>query len=88
MPIIKSAIKRLRQNEKRRQRNLVRKNAMKNAIKEYKKMLEAGDVKGATESLPKVQKAIDKAAKHKVIEKNTASRRKSWCANALAKAGK
>lgn len=88
MPIIKSAIKRLRQSEKRRIRNNVRKNRMKVLFKAFFKDIESGNVKEAETNLPKVYKAIDKAAKKGIIPKNTASRRKSRVARALASASK
>jgi len=75
MPIIKSAIKRVRQSETRRKRNLVTKNTYKDLSKEFVKLVEAGDKKAAAALFPKVQKAIAMAAKKNVLQKNTAGRR-------------
>lgn len=71
MPNIKSAEKRLRQNVKRRLRNMAVKSAMKTAIKK------AISAKGADAALKEAISAIDRAAAKGVIHKNTAARKKS-----------
>ena len=75
--ITKSAQKAYRQNLRRHAKNLQRKKVLQNIIKKYKKLVQAGDVKSATNELPKVYKTIDKAAKINLIKKNKASRLKS-----------
>lgn len=50
---------------------------MQKVIKEYKKLVAAKKAKEAEKLIPKLQKAIDKAAKGGTIKKNTAARRKS-----------
>ncbi len=75
--ITKSAQKAYRQNILRRTRNLQRKKALKNAIKKYRKLVQAGDLKSAQNELPKVYKILDKTAKVNLIKKNKASRLKS-----------
>ena len=77
MPNIKSAEKRLRQDEKKQYRNLQRKKEMRNLLKEVKVLVSDKKQKEALEMLPKIYKAIDKAAKNNVLKKNTASRKKS-----------
>lgn len=77
MPITRSAKKALRQNIKRRERNLVKKEAYKKAIKEYKKLLANNKIEEAKQKLNLVYKALDKASKTNVIHKNKASRLKS-----------
>jgi len=77
MPITKSAKKALRQSLRRRERNLKRKEAFKQAVKEIKKLVAAGKIKEAESLVPKAYQALDKAAKTGVIKKNAASRRKS-----------
>ncbi|MBI4094740.1 MAG: 30S ribosomal protein S20 [Candidatus Liptonbacteria bacterium] len=77
MPIIQSAKKALRQNIRRRTRNLLKKEAYKDAIKRYKKFLEAKKIDEARVALAKVYKALDKATKTNVIKKNKTSRLKS-----------
>ena len=77
MPITKSAKKTLRQSVKRRKGNLVYKKKIKNLLKEVKGLISQKKTKEAKELLPQVYKILDKAAKVKVIKKNTASRRKA-----------
>ncbi|MDP2705786.1 MAG: 30S ribosomal protein S20 [bacterium] len=84
MPQIESAKKALRQNIKRRQRNIVRHQAMKDVIKEYKKLVAGGKKAEAEKSLSKVFQNLDKMAKVKFIKKNKASRLKSRLAKKLA----
>ena len=76
-PITKSAKKALRQNKKRRVRNIRRKNAFKDIIKNIQKLVLENKKKEAEKLLPKAYKALDKAAKTGVIKKNTADRKKS-----------
>jgi len=77
MPITRSAKKALRQNIKRRKRNLIYKKKMKGLIKEVRKLALEKKVEEAKKLLPQIYKALDKAAKTRVIKKNTASRKKS-----------
>lgn len=77
MPVTKSAKKALRQNKKRRARNIRRKQAFKDIIKDIRKLALENKKKEAEKLLPKAYKAIDKAAKTGVIKKNAASRKKS-----------
>lgn len=72
MPIIKSAIKKQRQDIERTQRNKRYEHAFKKALRDVKK--------GTAKSLTDVYSAIDKAAKKNVIHKNRASRLKSLAA--------
>jgi len=76
MPITQSAKKALRQGETRRAKNIKRKKALKDIIKEYKK-LSVSKKEEAKKMLPQVFKALDKAAKINLIKKNKASRLKS-----------
>lgn len=77
MPITASAKKALKQSLTRKARNLRRKNAYKNALKELKKLTAAGKKDEAKKLLPGVYKSLDKAAKTNVISKNKAARLKS-----------
>lgn len=85
MPITSSAKKAHRQSLRRRKFNVVRKGQAMDATKAFKKLVAAGDKKGALALMPKVQKALDKAVKGKTINKNTASRRKSRLSKMLKK---
>lgn len=80
MAITSSAKKAFRASEKKRVFNLRRKRAMTSTIKEAKKVM-------TNESLADAYQAIDKALKRGIIKKNTAARKKSRLAKALA-AGK
>ena len=80
MPIIKSAVKRMRQTAKRRERNVGIKKDIKTAVKAFVATPSA-------ETLSKAQSELDKAVKKGLIKKNTASRRKSALAVAAKKAG-
>jgi small subunit ribosomal protein S20 len=77
MAITKSAKKALRQNLKRRKRNLIYKNKIKNLTKKIKSFISQNKIDEAKNMLPQLYKAIDKAAKIKLIKKNTAARKKS-----------
>ena len=56
---------------------MVRKEAYKNVVKNIRKLARAGNIEDAKHLIPKAYKALDKAAKTKVIEKNKANRLKS-----------
>jgi len=83
MPITKSAKKALRQNKRRRQRNLKTTNKFKEAIRQYKKAIKTKNLEEAKKLLSLVYKTLDKAAKTNVIKKNKASRLKSRLAQKL-----
>ncbi len=85
MPITKSAKKALRSAKRKKVNNDKRKSALKEAVKQYKKLV--ADKKGdeAAKFAPKLQQAIDKAAKVGLIKKNTAARKKSRLAKKLGK---
>lgn len=77
MPITKSAKKALRQNQKRKARNLVYKKKMKDLIKKVRTLVLEKKIEQAKKLLPQVYKILDKTAKVGIIKKNTASRKKS-----------
>jgi len=77
MPITKSAKKALRVSDRKRVFNLRRKKNIENAVYEFKKLIKEKKITDAEKVLPKVYKALDKAAKENTINKNTASRKKS-----------
>lgn len=86
MPITKSAIKRMRQNVKRRRRNLHIKTAMKDEIKSLRAAIAEGNKKLVAERLSAAQSKLDKAAKTGIIHANKAARAKSQLVK-LAKGG-
>ena len=77
MPITKSAKKALRQSKRKQAQNIKRKGAFRVLVKEFRKAVTAKEFDKAKELLPRVYKALDKAAKGKTIKKNKASRLKS-----------
>lgn len=85
MPITKSAKKALRQNLKRKEKNLIYKNKIKNLAKGARVLISQKKTREAQELLPEIYQALDKAAKVGVVKKNTASRIKSGIAKAIAK---
>ncbi|MDP1629397.1 MAG: 30S ribosomal protein S20 [bacterium] len=85
MPITKSAKKALRQNIRRRARNIRRKELLKKTLKKFKGFASAKKTKEAKEFLPEVYEILDKAAKWGIIKKNAASRKKSRLARMLNK---
>ena len=80
MPIIKSAIKRMKQTLKRRERNVSLKRDIKSA---YKAFL----AKPTAATLSAAQSELDTAVKKGLLKKNTASRRKSQLAKVAKEAG-
>lgn len=86
MPNTETAKKALRQNVKRKARNLIKKNQIKTVTKGYKRLIQSADLEGAEGQLKAAYKALDKAAKANVITKNKASRMKSKLALRLTKA--
>ncbi|MBZ1348382.1 MAG: 30S ribosomal protein S20 [Candidatus Nealsonbacteria bacterium] len=77
MPITKSVKKALRQNIKRRARNVQKKRKLKKVLKEIKGLISQKKPKEAEKLLPQTYKLLDKAGKTGLIKKNTASRLKS-----------
>lgn len=88
MPNTKSAAKAMRQSRRRHQINLKTKAKFKTATKQVKKLVSDNNVNDALTALREAMSALDKAVKKGVIHKNTASRKKSRMAKAIAKIGK
>lgn len=80
MPIIKSAIKRMKQTVKRRERNVAVKRDIKSAVKSFME-------KPTSEGLSKAQSELDTAVKKNLLNKNTAARRKANLAKIAKEAG-
>jgi small subunit ribosomal protein S20 len=70
-----SALKRAKQNEKRRLRNLHVKTTVKSSIKEVREAIEGKDVEGAQKALLKTIPLIQKAHSKGVFHKNTSARK-------------
>ena len=70
----KSAIKRIRANERKRLYNRYYARTMRNAIKKFRSMT---DKQEAADNLPKIVSMIDKMSKRRVIHRNKAANLKS-----------
>lgn len=77
MPITKSAQKAFKKSIVRRKKNIKYKEKIKDLRKEIKRMIALKKIEEAKKILPLLYKTLDKAAKEKIIKKNTASRIKS-----------
>ena len=74
MPTHKSALKRIRQNERKRSRNRAQRSYLRKVIKSFDTQDETVSAK---EQLPKIVSTIDKAAKKGIIHRRKAARLKS-----------
>jgi small subunit ribosomal protein S20 len=83
MPIKPSAKKALRQSIARRAQNRKRMDAVRAAVKSYKKLVAEKKLDEAAKRLPTVYRVLDKTAKTGAIKKNRASRLKSRLAALL-----
>ncbi len=72
-----SALKRVRQTEKRTIFNRQNKTRLRHTIRAMRRAITAKDAKAAGELLPETFSIIDRSAKLGVIKKNTAARYKS-----------
>ncbi len=79
----RSALKRIRQSEVRRQRNKQVKSKIKNTVRNFMNSLGEEDKETARQNLISVGRVIDKAASKGVIHKKTAARKKSRLAKKL-----
>jgi small subunit ribosomal protein S20 len=74
---IKSQIKRVKTNEKRRQRNKSVRSAVRTAVRRFREAAESGDTEQTIALQRAASRALDKAASKGVIHKNQAANRKS-----------
>ena len=77
MPNHKSAEKRVRQNEKRRDINRGNRGRLRTGVKKLRAALESGEAGAAQELLPATVSLIDKAVQKGVLHRNAAARYKS-----------
>jgi small subunit ribosomal protein S20 len=77
MPNHKSAEKRVRQNEKRRQINRSNRSTLRTSIKKLRAALSGSDKDALNELLPETISKIDKAVQKGVLHRNAAARYKS-----------
>jgi small subunit ribosomal protein S20 len=79
----KSAEKRNRQNEKRREHNRVIRSRIRTYTNKFEEALESGDKDAAQEAYQDIVSALDRAARKNVIPKERASRKKGRMAKRL-----
>ena len=87
MPIIKSAIKRVRVAERKTKKNRIVKTQAKETLRQFLDLLKDGKAADAAKMFPIVQKAIDMMAKKNIWHKSKASRKKARLARLLKEAG-
>jgi small subunit ribosomal protein S20 len=74
---IKSQIKRIKQNEKRRLRNKSVRSSVRTAVRNFREAAEAGDTAKANDLARAAGRLLDKAASKGVVHKNQAANKKS-----------
>lgn len=72
-----SAKKRIRSNERKRQRNLIHRGRARTAVKKARAAMDAGDLEQSAEAVRLAMKQLDHAASKGTIHKRNAARRKS-----------
>ena len=85
MANIKSQLKRIKTNEKARQRNKSVRSGLKTAIRKFREAAAAGDKDRALELGRAASRALDKAAGKGVIHANQAANKKSAIADRSSK---
>ncbi len=91
MANIRSAVKRIRQSEKRRVRNAAVRSNLRTAVKSARTALGTGGLEEARTALAQTVRVLDKAVTKGVLHKNAAARKKSRLTrqlNALAGRGR
>ncbi|HYB44769.1 MAG TPA: 30S ribosomal protein S20 [Candidatus Methylomirabilis sp.] len=78
----RSAIKRIKQNEKRRQRNRATRSEIRSSVKSARTALAAKSPESA-EAVREAIRTLDRAVTQGVLHRNTAARRKSSLARGL-----
>ena len=84
MANIKSQMKRIKTNEKSRQRNKAVKSGLRTAVRRFNEAVAAGDNDKAITLAQAANRALDKAASKGVIHKNQAANRKSGLTKLIA----
>lgn len=88
MANIKSALKRIRSSEKKRQRNRIFRSSARTYVKKARQLIaEQGRTKESEAAVCQALSALDKAVQKGVIHKNNAARRKSRLMRMLNQAG-
>ena len=77
MPNIKSAIKRVKINDKKSAQNITVKSAMRTSVKKVEAAIVLNDATAAATTFTDASSKLDKAASKGLIHKNAAARKKS-----------
>jgi small subunit ribosomal protein S20 len=81
---IKSQMKRIKTNEKARQRNKAVKSALRTNVRKFREAVEAGDNEKAVELAKVATRSLDKAVSKGVLHANNAANKKSAIASKAA----
>ena len=84
MANIKSQLKRIKTNEKARQRNKAVKSSLKTSIRRFRTAADAGEREAALEALQVASRQLEKATSKGVIHANQAANKKSAMAKRAA----
>lgn len=87
MANLKSAIKRVDTNNKKRAQNQHVKSTMRSSIKNVESLIEANDLEGAKKAFQDVSQKIDKTVQRGIIHKNNGNRQKSRLALKIKQLG-
>jgi len=74
---IKSQMKRIKTNEKSRQRNKAIKSALRTDVRKFREAVDAGDTEKAVQLAQVATRSLDKAVSKGVIHSNNAANKKS-----------
>ncbi len=77
MANIRSAVKRIRQNERRRIRNAAARSTVRTAVKATRAALDSGVKDEARAAVARTIQVLDKATTKGILHKNAAARKKS-----------
>jgi small subunit ribosomal protein S20 len=81
----KQSKKRIRQNERQKIRNKSRMSRVKTAVRSLEQGIAGGDKEAADKLYRTAASELDRAAKHNLVHRNAAARKKSRLAKRLAK---
>ncbi len=84
MPILKASIRHARQSDERRARRQPYKTRMKSSIRKVQELVKEGKATEAVKALSEAFKAIDTAAKKKIIHPKNAGHKKSKLAKLVS----
>lgn len=81
----KSALKRIRSNERKRLRNRVFRSRARTEIKKARAFIDSGDIESARQATLQAIRVLDKAAVKGILHRNNVARRKSRLMKRLAR---